>query len=127
MNNLIIFESIESLHKVFSPKKKRSCLSFLPIVPEACLQYYQKKHAGLSVLTFPKNKATEFIFDEKINNFHSSASSLMQVRSIPQSVSSWTGFQTLACDSFPGLRITNGYLDCTDASTAEMSTIYQVK
>ena len=57
VNNLICqgsFENIESCHKA----------SFLPIVSETCLQYCQKKRVGPSVLIFPENEASEFIFDD---------------------------------------------------------------
>ena len=57
------FENIESRHKAISPKKKISRRSFLPIVSEIYLQYCQKKRVAPSVLTFPENEASEFIFD----------------------------------------------------------------
>ena len=50
--------------KASSPKKKWSRRSFLPIISETCLQYCQKKRVGPSVLDFPENEASEFIFDD---------------------------------------------------------------
>ena len=127
VNNRVFQRSIEnteSRHKASSAKKKISRRSFLPIVSETCLQYCQKKHVGLSVLTFWENEANEFIFDDANKRHY--LRSLMQVRSIPQSVPSWTGFQILVCDNFPVLRKIVGYLDCNDASATEMPTIYHV-
>ena len=71
MNNLILqgsLENIESDHKGSSPKQERSRRSFLPIASETCLQYCQNKRVGPSVLTFPENEASEFIFDDQIND-----------------------------------------------------------
>ena len=85
VNNLILqgsFENIEPRHKASSPKKKRSCRSFLPIVSETCLQYCQKKRLGASVLTFRENEASEFIFDDA--NERLFLWYLMRVRSIPR-------------------------------------------
>ena len=120
-----LIENNESRHKPSSAKKKISRRSLLPIVFETCLQYCQKKRVGLPVLTFRENEANEFIFDDANKRHY--LWSLMQVRSIPQSVPSWTGFQILVCNSFAVLRKIVGYLDCNDVSATEMSTIYHVK
>ena len=80
------FENIESRHKAFSPKKKISRRSFLPVFSEICLQYCQKKRVAPSVLTFPENEASEFVFDDA--NKRHFLWSLMRVRSIPQSAAS---------------------------------------
>ena len=122
-NNLILqgsFGNIESRHKVSSPKKKRSRRSFLPIVSETCLQYYQKKHVEMFILTFEEKEASEFIFDDAKKRYF--LWSLIRVTSIPQPVPSWTGFQILLWNNFPVLRTTFGYLDCNDTFATEMST-----
>ena len=51
---------------------------------------------------------------------------LMRHNSIDSSIPSWMGFQVLMCDKIPVLISNIGYLDCIDAPTTEISTIYQV-
>ena len=93
-----LFENIEFRHKVSPQNNIRSCRSFLPIVSEKCLQYYQKKRVEPSVLTFPENEASELIFyDANKRHFHWS---LMRFRSIQQSILSWTASRYLYATIF---------------------------
>ena len=50
----------------------------------------------------------------------------MRYKTTGRRIPSWIGFQILISNNIPILKTAVGYLDCTDSSAAETSTIYQV-
>ena len=88
INSLKLLNLAIKLHQ----KEKRSRRSFLPNVCETC---HNCQNVRPSFVTFSKNEASEGIFDDA--NKLCFLWSLMRVRSIPQSISIWTGFHILFC------------------------------
>ena len=131
VNNLIIQEgtgNIENVNSSYSPKSKRSRRSFQPIFNEGPRMpvISSKKRISPCLLEFPSNDEKDFLFDATERSTF--LWSFMRCHfASSQIIPSWTGFNVLVHSGTLVMKSNVSYLDCINAPTIGMSTIYQVK